>query len=818
MINTVPVHNWIGKRRVITAVIIGLFLFISLSTVLIGYHQYQSSLVNTLNSDKTSVGIFSELLREHEIATRGILESYASRSLFVAAVKRRDRNAVHGHLEDLKKNNNDMDLTFLTDKSGVIWANYPDFPEALGKNVSDRDWYKGISRDWKPYTSVVFKLIVGDKPLAVAVCVPIFDEKRNVIGVLANSHRLSFIGHILDRIRMDKKMNLTVIDQTGSIIHSRKYPHGDQIVPYPLYQNIKQTIMEKRAQFETDGPDNRQDKIYITISQINGLGWTVIAERSSSDTLQSQYGYFMSASVVATLLFLIIAGFILFQHTIQRKTSALLKASLDLEHCESRFKGMVDTVSGIIYTCSDKKAGMYYSHQAQSLLGYSSQYLIDHPTLWNDSIHPDDLPAVDQAINNARPSQQIEIVYRILDAHGKWHWFSDRFISVTNEDGEKIITGLATDITERKQLEAKLQQKMDMLARTESIAHIGSWEWEVAADTVTWSDELFNIFDLNPADGAPSFAGQTHLYHPDDLVLLKEAADAAINNGTPFVLEMRAIRNDGESRICAARGYAMMNPEGKATHLFGSFQDITERKKLREEAEKARNLESLSILAGGIAHDLNNILQSLVASLYLAKRFTPETSEAFLSLEEAEVSLETASSLAVKLIAFGKGSLIFKELIEPAAFIRTTLKAALCESNIITILNIPDDLLSIPADAGRLAQAIEYIAINAREAMPSGGALLVSAANVTLSPQEVSNLAPGKYILITIKDEGGGIDPDLLPKIFDPYFSTKNRDSQKGMGLGLAISYAIIKQHDGLITAASELGNGAVFTIYLPAC
>jgi putative nucleotidyltransferase with HDIG domain len=130
-----------------------------------------------------------------------------------------------------------------------------------------------------------------------------------------------------------------------------------------------------------------------------------------------------------------------------------------------------------------------------------------------------------------------------------------------------------------------------MLARTDGIAHIGSWEWDIATDTVTWSDELFRIFQRDRQEGAPSFAEHPALYHPDDMARLQQAVEAAIADGTPYELELRAFRKDGETRLCVARGVAEMAPGGRPVHLFGSLQDITERKLVEEKL--AKSYESL---------------------------------------------------------------------------------------------------------------------------------------------------------------------------------------------------------------------------------
>ena len=169
---------------------------------------------------------------------------------------------------------------------------------------------------------------------------------------------------------------------------------------------------------------------------------------------------------------------------------------------------------------------------------------------------------------------------------GLQQWFDVSVFSPTHE----YFVAAFDVITERKQAELALLRSQTMLARTESVANVGSWEWQVATDTVTWSDELFRIFQLNPADGAPSFAAQQKLYYPVDLARLNAAAEETINHGTPFELELRVIRQDGETRTCLGRGYSENGPGNKATVLFGSLQDITDRKRAEEKTLEAKQV------------------------------------------------------------------------------------------------------------------------------------------------------------------------------------------------------------------------------------
>ena len=250
------------------------------------------------------------------------------------------------------------------------------------------------------------------------------------------------------------------------------------------------------------------------------------------------------------------------------------------------------------------------------------------------------------------------------------------------------------------------------------------------------------------------------------------------------------------------------------------LRDITEKLKLESEIFKARKLESLGVLAGGIAHDFNNILTGIITNLFMAKCTMPQTSENYNLLVDAEKACLRASRLTKQLLSFSKGGAPLKELASIREIIEETVGFCLSGSNATYTLELPDDLMATTIDKGQIDQVINNLLINAQQAMPSGGTIIVKAKNVTLAdditdPTVSQNpgLKPGRYVKVSIKDEGIGIPRKDIEKIFDPYFTTK----PKGNGLGLTTSYAIIKNHDGIISVDSELGRGSTFSFYLPA-
>ncbi len=256
---------------------------------------------------------------------------------------------------------------------------------------------------------------------------------------------------------------------------------------------------------------------------------------------------------------------------------------------------------------------------------------------------------------------------------------------------------------------------------------------------------------------------------------------------------------------------------GNIITVIETITDITEQKRNAEEIVKARNLQSLGILAGGIAHDFNNLLQGLLGNIYMARQYIPETNKAFSFLKSAEESYSAAQGLTSQLLAFATGGVSLRKTISPNGLIRDAVSFTLSGSNVKVAFDMDNNLHSIHVDADQLRQVISNMVLNARDAMPTGGHLMVLARNVLIHIGDLPGLSPGPYVRISIKDNGQGIPQELLPRIFDPYFSTKVRGPQKGMGLGLTICDTIIRKHGGAISVESVIDKGTVFHIYLPA-
>lgn len=281
--------------------------------------------------------------------------------------------------------------------------------------------------------------------------------------------------------------------------------------------------------------------------------------------------------------------------------------------------------------------------------------------------------------------------------------------------------------------------------------------------------------------------------------------------------EAQLIRKDKNKIWVVINANVIRDKEGNIRSYQGFTMDITEKKRLENQLLQAKKMETISTLAGGIAHDFNNLLAAIYGYIEMAKEDLSYGSRAYNYLLNAEQSAQQAAELTKRLITFSKGGGPVKSPCNIGELVKDTVQ----KENIAKLVKkkfiMTDDLWLTEIDEGQMRQVIRNFTVNAVESMQDGGLLTVTAENITVSLQNQLHIVEGPYVHITIEDTGKGISAEDLPFIFDPYYSTKQRGSQKGMGLGLSVCYSIVSKHKGCITVESKPGNGSTFHIYLPA-
>jgi signal transduction histidine kinase len=299
---------------------------------------------------------------------------------------------------------------------------------------------------------------------------------------------------------------------------------------------------------------------------------------------------------------------------------------------------------------------------------------------------------------------------------------------------------------------------------------------------------------------------------------------APVADPTREIVEKRAIvsitedayleSKDGSVREVIDRGEPIIDLAGQVSGAVLVFLDMTERRALEREIQRAQRAESIGVLAGGIAHDFNNILMAVLGNISLAKLNVSEEDENWGILSEAEKAVLQAKRLTSQLSLLAKGGAApVKERINLGEALEEACSINLRGSPVTCERHLAPDLWPVDADLAQIMQVLQNLVVNAKESMPDGGLLSVSAQNETVGPEKKGALPKGNYVRVDVTDQGAGVEPDIAQRIFEPYFSTKKR----GSGLGLTVSFAVAKNHGGTITLRSELGKGSTFSLYLPA-
>ncbi len=397
-------------------------------------------------------------------------------------------------------------------------------------------------------------------------------------------------------------------------------------------------------------------------------------------------------------------------------------------------------------------------------------------------------------------------------------WYDCRDQAIYWVDGKLARIEIATDITKRKEAEEALlaeKERLDVTLRsigdgviTTDITGRVTYVNKVAEEMTGWSgdeacgrlvSEVFNI--INEKTGKRCVSPVQRVIELGRIV--------GLANHTAL------IARDGTIHSIADSGAPIRDRQSSIIGVVLVFRDISKEKKMEEELLKVRKLESVGVLAGGIAHDFNNILAAIMGNVELLGYCLPDCDQEIKTLlTDVQKATKRATKLTRQLLTFSKGGDPVKSATSLPELIAESADFVLHGSRVNCRYNFPEVLWQVDADSGQLGQVIQNIVLNARHAMPEGGTITITCSNVDdAAGESLLSVDKGRYVRIIIEDTGVGIPLEIVDKVFDPYFTTK----QKGSGLGLAICHSIIHKHGGYITVTSVPGRGTTFTLYLPA-
>ena len=391
---------------------------------------------------------------------------------------------------------------------------------------------------------------------------------------------------------------------------------------------------------------------------------------------------------------------------------------------------------------------------------------------------------------------------------------------VRNERGEIChFIGVMADISGRKRADAALRTSEANLARAQRIAHLGSWEWNIANNALLWSDETYRLFGLIPQAFGMTYEGFLNCVQPDDRELVKTAMKEALSRRKPYRIDHRIVLPDGSERVMHEHAEVTFDDTGRPIYMVGTVQDITEQRRLEDQLRQAQKMDAVGRLAGGVAHDFNNMLNVIVGYTELLLDVYRSNDTTRKRLEEIKKAGKRATQLTRQLLAFSRKQVLQPKVLDLNAVVAdmvNMLQRLIGEDISLVTVPVPE-LGRVKADAVGIEQILLNLAVNARDAMPRGGKLVIETANVELDEAYARlhpSVRPGSYVMLIVSDTGRGMDKQTQARVFEPFFTTKEKG--EGTGLGLSTVYGIVKQSSGYIWVSSEPGHGTTFKIYLP--
>ncbi len=298
---------------------------------LLGYYSYQEAASHAIRANETKANLFAKLLLEHQRATIAVLRATARQPVFVDSVKKKNFGMALKHLIALTNANPEVEWPYVANPDSRIWVNFPVDMRSHNKDLSGRDWYKGVSARWKPYVSGVYKMLVGEKDVAITVSVPVFNEKGKVIGILNATQRSPLFGKIMEEVGSDSNEKVTLIDQDGDVIYSNRFPYKKEIIKYPSFNFVSRALKGEKDNVQIQDTSDGNRIKYVSFAPIKGIGWSLIVEKERGAVLRSEYSHFALIAAVALLTFGVVSLFLVYLRTRKKQISELEKLNDELD-------------------------------------------------------------------------------------------------------------------------------------------------------------------------------------------------------------------------------------------------------------------------------------------------------------------------------------------------------------------------------------------------------------------------------------------------------------------------------------------------------
>ncbi|MDZ4286635.1 MAG: PAS domain-containing protein [Prosthecobacter sp.] len=616
---------------------------------------------------------------------------------------------------------------------------------------------------------------------------------------------------IEEELRLTHQQFKRLLEHSPAMIYSLKVA-GEHVIPQAVSENITDLLgftVEEASSFEWLAdhlhPEDRE-RVFTSLPETLATGNLTIEYR-----IQHKDGHYVwvedNRRVVcdAAGAAIEIAGAWLDITDRQQAEQAR-------QDSELRFRQLAENIQEVFWiTDVSKQQMLYISPAYETIWGRSCESLYAAPGTWLEAIHPEDRDWVLHSAMTRQAEGTYDEEYRIIRPDGSARWIRDRAFPVRNAKGEVYrMVGVAVDTTERNRADELLREQASLLDKARDAILMRSLDHRITY----WNKGAERLYGWAARDAMGRKISE--LLYRDGTAF--EAATAAVLRDGEWQGELAQVTKAGNQILVEARWTLVSDSAGQPRSILAINTDITEKKKLEQQVLRAQRMESIGTLAGGIAHDLNNVLAPIMMSIDLLKLICREQ-RALSVLSTIEFSAKRGADMVRQILSFARGMEGERVKIDPAEIIRDLqpLVQDTFPKNIQFRVELPGSLPAILGDPTQVHQVLLNLCVNARDAMPDGGVLAISAEVLIADDRFVAmnpEARPGTYVMIKVRDSGAGIPPEVVEKIFDPFFTTK--DFGKGTGLGLSTALGIVKSHGGFLSVESKPGKGTVFTLCFP--
>ncbi len=571
--------------------------------------------------------------------------------------------------------------------------------------------------------------------------------------------------------------------------------------------------------------------IYVLFAAIATGGVIVVGISEIKGWLRTDLTGVADPADVVLLPLLLVAAAVLVRFLTQRLLASMARSRDSeeaLRQSEEKHRLFLENFDGIAYQVSHLTFRPFFFYgKVKQITGYEPEEFLARRVAWSDLIHPEDMPRVREESEQLRdvPGYVADNEYRIVARDGQVRWVRDLGRAIRTPDGAtEFVQGAVYDITARKEAEEALRESE---ARFRAV-----FERAPLAIVLTRGRRLVagnpafcSIFGYEPTE----IAGLSveDITHPADVARSHDAIDRMDRGAVDVVtLEKRYLRKGGETFWGSTVATLVTGDSGGELYGLGLIADITarkeaeaERERLEQQLRQAQKMEAVGRLAGGVAHDFNNMLTAILGNAELALKRVDASGPLHEDLNEICKAAGRSADLTRQLLAFARKQMVAPRVLDLNETVSGMLKMLrrLIGEDVELAWSPGEGVWPVRIDPSQVDQILANLCLNARDAVDAGGQISIETSNLHLGEDDcvgVPDAAPGEYVVLSVSDNGRGMDTETLENLFEPFFTTKAVG--EGTGLGLATVYGIVRQNGGFIRVYSELGSGATFHIHLP--